>query len=259
MIAQERYKFILNSLQDQHTVRAAKLASALGVSTETIRRDLEYLEKENQLIRVHGGASILQYETRQVPYDFRLAAKVEEKRNLARTALGYVTEGTSIILDHSSTCCIFARELKKHFSNLTIVTNSLEILNVFSDVPSYHIIFLGGTFDTFERGCFGESAKETIRKLNIDMAFVSFGGISLNEGCTETFFAGAELLTEFIKAAQQKIALIDSSKFEHVTLVKVCNISDIDVIITDSSIKPAVLHKYRAFVDIIYEGDSVEK
>ncbi len=155
MIAQERYKFILDSLQDQHTVRAAKLASALGVSTETIRRDLEYLEKENQLIRVYGGASLLQYETRQVPYDFRLAANADEKVNLARTALKYVSEGTSIILDHSSTCCVFARELKKHFSNLTIVTNSLEILNVFSDTPTYNIIFLGGTFDTFERGCFG--------------------------------------------------------------------------------------------------------
>ncbi len=259
MIAQERYKFILDSLQDQHTVRAAKLASALGVSTETIRRDLEYLEKENQLIRVYGGASLLQYETRQVPYDFRLAANADEKVNLARTALKYVSEGTSIILDHSSTCCVFARELKKHFSNLTIVTNSLEILNVFSDTPTYNIIFLGGTFDTFERGCFGEQAKQTIRKLNIDTAFVSFGGISLNEGCTETFFAGAELLTEFIDAAQQKIALIDSSKFEHVTLVKVCNISDIDVIVTDSSIKPSILNKYRPYVDIIYEGEPMGK
>lgn len=259
MIAQERYKFILDSLQDQHTVRAAKLASVLGVSTETIRRDLEYLEKENQLIRVYGGASLLQYETRQVPYDFRLAANADEKVNLARTALKYVSEGTSIILDHSSTCCVFARELKKHFSNLTIVTNSLEILNVFSDTPTYNIIFLGGTFDTFERGCFGEQAKQTIRKLNIDTAFVSFGGISLNEGCTETFFAGAELLTEFIDAAQQKIALIDSSKFEHVTLVKVCNISDIDVIVTDSSIKPSILNKYRPYVDIIYEGEPMAK
>ncbi len=255
MIAQERYKYILDSLQSQHTVRATKLASALGVSSETIRRDLEYLEKENQLIRVYGGASILQYDTRQVPYDYRLSANLDEKSSLAQTALRYVSEGTSIILDHSTTSSVFARELKKHFSNLTVVTNSLEILNVFSDIPSYNIIFLGGTFDSFERGCFGEQAKQTIRQLNIDTAFISFGGISLNEGCTETFFSGAEILKEYIRAAQQKIALIDSSKFEHVTLVKVCNISDIDVVITDSSIKPAILNKYKAFVDIVYDSN----
>lgn len=252
MIAQERYKYILDSLQSQRTVRAAKLASSLGVSTETIRRDLEYLEKENQLIRIHGGASILQYETKQVPYDFRRSENLDEKSDLSKAALQYVSEGASIVLDHSTTCSVFASELKKHFTNLTIVTNSLEILNILSDIPTYNIIFLGGSFDAFERGCFGEQAKQTIRQLNIDVAFVSFGGISLNEGCTETFFAGAELLKEFILAAQQKIALIDNTKFDHVTLVKVCNISDIDVIVTDSSIKPSILNKYSPFADIVH-------
>ena len=252
MIAQERYKYILDSLLSQRTVRAAKLASSLGVSTETIRRDLEYLEKENQLIRIHGGASILQYETKQVPYDFRRSENLDEKSDLSKAALQYVSEGASIVLDHSTTCSVFASELKKHFTNLTIVTNSLEILNILSDIPTYNIIFLGGSFDAFERGCFGEQAKQTIRQLNIDVAFVSFGGISLNEGCTETFFAGAELLKEFILAAQQKIALRDSTKFDHVTLVKVCNISDIDVIVTDSSIKPSILNKYSPFADIVH-------
>ncbi len=252
MIAQERYKYILDCLQSQRTVRAAKLASTLGVSTETIRRDLEYLEKENQLIRIHGGASILQYETKQIPYDSRRSANISEKNALCAAALQYIYEGASIILDHSTTCSVFAREIKKHFSNLTVVTNSLEILNILSDMPAYNIIFLGGTFDSFERGCFGEQAKQTIRQLNIDIAFISFGGISLNEGCTETFFSGAEILKEFILAAQQKIALIDNSKFDHVTLVKVCNISDIDLIITDASVKPSILNKYSPFVDIIH-------
>lgn len=251
MTVQERRNYILDTLQSSRTVRATQLALALDVSTETIRRDLEYLEKESQLIRIHGGASILQYDSREYPFAHRLANHADAKEEIARTALQYVSEGQSIALDFSTTCSTFAHELKRSFNNLTIITNSIEVLNIFSDAPTHTVIYLGGIMNAAERGCFGGQAVQALRQLNIDTAFISFGGISFREGFTETFYDGAEVLRELIRSAQQKIALLDSSKFDRVTLISVCPISDVDLVITDSDIKPDVLSKYRTAIDIV--------
>lgn len=251
MLAQERYKYIFDVLQSKNTVRVSSLSSALKVSSETIRRDLEYLEKEGQLIRVHGGASLVRFNTMQESFPSRLSERTEQKEEIANIALKYVSEGQSIALDHSTTSLIFARELKKYFKSLIIVTNSLEILNVMADVPTYTIIFCGGIFNINERSCFGSYTKRIVEELNIDTAFIGVGGISLKEGCTETFFEGAEMLQTFLKVAQQKIILVDSSKFDNVTLIKVCHLDDIDIVITDSQIKKKVLDKYQNFVEII--------
>lgn len=245
MLAQERYNFILEILQNKTTVRVSHLMHALNVSGETIRRDLEYLEKEGHLTRVYGGASTVKFDTNQGSFQARASKNIGQKEEIAKFALKYVSEGQSISLDYSTTSLAFAHELKNHFKSLTIVTNSSEILNEIFDVNTFNIIFCGGLFNHCELSFFGEQAKAVINGLNIDTAFIGVGGISLREGCTETFYEGAEMLRNFINAAQRKIVLVDSSKFDKVTLIKVCDLSDIDMIITDSSIKKNVLDKYR--------------
>jgi DeoR/GlpR family transcriptional regulator of sugar metabolism len=188
---------------------------------------------------------MVKFDTKQGAFRARLLQNIQQKEEIAKIALKYVSEGQSIALDHSTTCLVFARELKTHFKSLTIVTNSKEILNELSEVNNYNIIFCGGAFKHDELSCFGGHAKDVISRLNIDSAFIGAGGISLREGSTETFYDGAELLRSFLNAAQRKIILVDSSKFDKVTLIKVCELSDIDLIITDSSIRKTVLEKYR--------------
>ena len=252
MIAQERYTYILQSLSEKKIVRVSQLMHALKVSGETIRRDLEYLEKEGQLNRVYGGASLVKVDTNQGAFRLRMKNYVEEKNEIAQTALRYISEGQSIILDHSTTCLSLARAIKKRFKQLTIVTNSMEILIEVSDVQSYHIVFCGGQFNSDERSCFGEHAKDVVRRLNVDKAFIGIGGVSHREGCTETFYEGADFLHTILDAAQQKIVLADNTKFDRATLIKVCELSDIDLYITDSKIKKKVLEKYRGYdIEII--------
>ncbi len=96
-----------------------------------------------------------------------------------------------------------------------------------------------------ERSCFGEDAKKVVSQLNIDIAFIGVGGVSLHEGLTETFYDGVDMLKSYIKAAQQTIVLVDSSKFDKVALIKVGNLHEVNLLITDSSIKPKILQKYR--------------
>lgn len=244
MLAQERYEYILDLLKVKKTIQVKNLSMELKVTNETIRRDLEFLEKEGQLTRIHGGAASVKFDTMQDAFGYRMLHNMTQKEEIARIAIKQVSEGQSISLDYSTTCLALAKELKKHFKKLTIITNSFEIVGVLSEMNTYNIIFCGGEYNFNERSCFGEAAKEAVKNLNIDIAFIGCGGVSLQEGCTETFYAGVEMLKSFINAAQRRIILVDSSKFDIVTLIKICNVSDIDLFITDSTIKKKVLDKY---------------
>ena len=245
MLAQERYNYILDQLQRKKTVHVKNLSATLDVTNETIRRDLEFLEKEGLLSRVHGGASSVQFETMQGGFNHRIFSNAQQKEDIAKKAISLVSEGQSISLDYSTTCLFSPREIKKYYKNLTIITNSNEIVCALSDIHTYNIIFCGGIYNFAERSCFGEPAMTMVRQLNIDLAFIGIGGVSAREGLTETFFDGVEMLRSYINAAQRKIVLADNSKFEKVALIKVCDLSDVDTIITDSMIKPKVLEKYK--------------
>ncbi len=251
MLAQERYNYILDTLQHKRTIQASQLMRALDVSGETVRRDLEQLEKDGLLIRVRGGAALVKMDTTQGLFRSRMQVNTEEKEQIAQKALEHVSEGFSVGLDHSTTGVIMAKALRGKFKQLTVVTNSNEVVNVFSDVGGYRIIHCGGAFSHDELACFGDPGLSYIKNLNLDVAFIGCGGISIREGFTENFLDGAAMLRAFLDAAQQKIVIADHNKFDKVTFVKVCDLEDIDVIVTDDSLKQKTKEKYLAVgVDI---------
>lgn len=252
MLAPERHEYILNTLKSKKTVQVSHLTHALHVSSETVRRDLEYLEKEGLLRRVHGGAALVKLDTTQDFFDSRVTKNSSLKNEIAQKALAYVSEGYSLALDCSTTSLAFARLLRENFHALTIVTNSTEIINALVGMKSYRIIQCGGTFNHDERACFGTQALELVHSLNLDVAFLGVGGISIQEGLTENYFEGAAMLQAFLQAAQQKIVLADHTKFDTATFVKVCDLNDVDCIITDSELKPKTFERYRSLgVEII--------
>lgn len=245
MLAQERYDYILDVLNKKKIVQASYLMRTFNVSGETVRRDLEYLEKEGLLKRVRGGAALVKVETAQEFFNHRATANIENKNEIAGKAVKLISEGQSIALDCSTTGLVFAHELKRHFNTLTVVTNSNEVLNELKDMNSYRIIHCGGIYNHDEHACFGSQALETIRELNIDIAFIGVGGISLREGFTESYFEGAAMLKAFLGIAQQKIVLADHTKFDKVSFINVCGINDIDLVVTDSEINQKILDKYK--------------
>lgn len=245
MLAQERHNYILELLKSKRTVQASQLMKIFDVSSETVRRDLEYLEKEGLLRRVHGGAALVKMDTTQGFFKSRMSTNIEYKKEIAQKALAYISEGYSIALDCSTTSLIFAQKLKEEFHSLTIVTNSNEILNMLTDMGSYRIICCGGIFNQDERACFGDQAINMVRQLNLDVAFIGVGGISIRESFTENYFEGAAMLRAYLNAAQKKIVLADHTKFDTVTFVKICEPDEVDLIITDSDIKQKTLEKYR--------------
>src|SRR5699024_12022729 len=125
------------------SVRVANLMKHFNVSIETIRRDLEYMEKQGLLTRVHGGAVLEEVNSRELSFIVRESKHLKEKQEIAKKATEIVMEGHSIAMDVSTTNTEFAKELKKRFTRLTILTNSMTIAHELSDMQDYTIIFAG--------------------------------------------------------------------------------------------------------------------
>lgn len=246
MLAHERQETILEILNKNRAVKVSKLTKLFDVSIETVRRDLELLEKKGQLKRVYGGAVLETVNGSELTGIDRKTKYIDEKKELALFATRYVKEGQSIALDVSTTNLEFARALKKVIKRLTVITNSLEIAAELSEMDKYTVILTGGVMRNEELCIVGDLAEEFITKFHIDTAFMSMSGISLNCGFTDYGMGEVEVKKKMMEVAQQNVVLIDSSKFDVISLLKVCSLDKVDMVITDSKLNINVLEKYNS-------------
>lgn len=244
LLAHERYEEILKLLEKDGSVKVSMLTKLFNVSIETIRRDLEHLEKQNHLKRVYGGAVLEKINKKQFNFETREKEYIEEKREITNTAVKFITEGQSIAMDASTTNLEVAKILKTKFKKLTILTNSLAIANELADMEYYTIILTGGIFIKDEFSLVGDIAEKNISDFYIDTAFISISGVSLHAGLTEYSFDGIQIQKKMIEVSKQVIVLADNSKFDVVCLQKVADLDKVDMIITDSKLKKCVLDKY---------------
>lgn len=247
MLVHDRHQQILKLLHEFQTVRTSDLIERFGVSFETIRRDLDYLEREGFLKRIHGGATLpaADYQ-KELPFTVRETKRVQEKRQLAKSAIRYVEEGQSLFLDVSTTNTEFAKELAAHFDRLTVLTNSFQIATILMEKTRFTIIFIGGQVRNSERCVVGNYAESFVTQFHADRFFMSVSGISLTNGLTDYGIGEVQLKKKMLECSQKIIVLADSSKFNVVSLTPVCGLERIDKIVTDSGIAPDVLEQYRA-------------
>lgn len=246
MFAQQRHQAILEKIQEEKAIKASDLMELFGVSFETVRRDLELLEKAGRLRRVHGGAVLSQLDyTKELPLTLREGAYVEEKREVARIAARYVTEGMSIAMDASTTNHQLARLLKSRVSRLTVITNSLSIAQELTDMPGYRIILPGGVIHNGEQSVIGELAEQFAALFHADLFFMSISGARLEEGITDYGIGEVQVKKVMLKNAKRTIALADSSKFGAVSLLKVCEADGVECFITDSKVDPELMETFR--------------
>lgn len=255
MFAQQRHQLIIHQLKRDKSIRTSELMETFGVSFETIRRDLEYLESEGLIQRVHGGAILKEPDyTREIPLPLRESIYVEEKTELSRIASRYVTEGMSIALDVSTTNTQIARVLKDKFQRLTIITNSLPIMNELIAMPNYTLIMIGGMIRNSEQSIIGDLAEEFASRFHADLFFMSMSGVTIDEGITDYGIGEIQVKKIMQANAKQTIALADSSKFDHVSLIKVCSCSQVDRFVTDSKIDRELVERYkRNGIEIVCE------
>ena len=244
MLIQERYDEILKVLKSEGAVKVSHLVKKFGVSLETVRRDLDYLEKEGKLKKVHGGALSLDKDENALNFFNRLDECGSEKREIADIAIKYIREGSSIALDSGTTTFQVAKALKSKFKNLTVVTNSLRVSNELMGVEGFKVILLGGIINPKEEATVGAWALSGMDNIFVDIAFIAVTGVSLKDGFTDYDLNMIEIQQKLMERAKERIILADSSKFNEVSLLKVSSVDYADYIITDSKINEVILNEF---------------
>lgn len=245
MLKEERRSEILMELNEKKVVKALELANKYNVGIETIRRDLDYLEQAGKIKKVYGGAKLLEKKLEVKNYLERLTISVDEKIELVDKAMRLINDGDSLSLNDGSTTLFLAKALKNRFNRLTILTNSIDIAQELSDKKEFKIILTGGIFSHEERAFFGSCAESIIDNFIIDKAFIGISGISLENGITDISLSEANVQKKIIENSKELYILIDSSKIEKDSLVKVSPLEKVKVLISDSKIDKKILELYK--------------
>jgi DeoR/GlpR family transcriptional regulator of sugar metabolism len=248
LLASQRRSMILESLQNEGAVRVSQLATSLSVAEETIRRDLRQLDREGILTRTHGGAVRLQVPTPQATVEDSFYRRqqicVNEKRAIARHAGQQVQPGTVIALDASTSAWALLQEII-NIPNLTVVTNSHQIVTMLAKREDIEVICLGGRYDVKMQMFIGILADEALKRLHIDVAFVSCGGIDVHKGFCDPSETAAGFKHRLRTVSERYIVLADSTKFSRRTKVLFAGPGDVDEIITDAAVDDAQLELLR--------------
>lgn len=232
MLAIERRNQILALLQKDSRVLVGDLAKAFRVTEETIRRDLEKLEKQGYAKKAYGGAIITESLHMDLPFTVRKKANVQNKQHIAELVSGLVQDGDHIMLDASSTAVYIAKHLKDK-KNLTIITNSIEILIEISDVSGWKVLSTGGVMKEGSLSLVGYQAEEMINSLHVDKAIISCKGIDLEKGITDSNEMEAHIKKLMLDSANMKILAVDHTKFDKISFARIEKLSGINLIISD--------------------------
>ncbi|HEX7071063.1 MAG TPA: transcriptional repressor AgaR [Rhodothermales bacterium] len=231
--AAERRKYSFEVLNEKGHVSVAELSEHFGVSEVTIRKDLQYLEERNMLLRTHGGAMRLDYLVSEQSLEEKGQRYQEQKALIGRAAAALVEDGDSLILDAGTTVLQVARHLRGK-RNLTILTSSITVASEVMRIPDAELIMLGGLVRSNSAAVVGHYAEQMVGDHSFRKLFLAVDGFDVDRGLTTTHTMEAHLNRIMIEAAMQTIAVFDSSKFGRRGLCTICGIESIDTIVTDS-------------------------
>jgi DeoR family fructose operon transcriptional repressor len=234
LLPADRLQVIADFIRERGSVRSRDLVQALGVTDETIRRDLARLAEQGLVRRAHGGALAIR-PSDETDTAFRLREHAVEKAAIGRRAAELVADGSSIILDSGTTTLGLARALRGK-QNLvvvtTAVTNAIELVGN----PTMSVIMTGGMIRPSTFGASGQLAVATLRGLHVDQAFLAIHSVSVAGGLTYPSFEEVDAKRAMIEAAAEVILLADHSKFGRQALVRVAPITAVQRIITTAGI-----------------------
>ena len=234
MLAIERRNAILAKLNVEGKVIVTDLSREFDVTEETIRRDLEKLDNEGLATKTYGGAVANQNLNVDLPYNVRKRANVERKQKIAGKIAEMINDGDYIMLDASSTA-IYVTKCILNRKNITLITNSVEIMMELADKSDWNILSTGGSLKKGALSLVGASAERMIRGFHVDLAICSSKGIDMNMGITDSNEKDSEIKRAIFAAANKKILAVDATKFDKISFVHVCNISEIDTVVTDQA------------------------
>ncbi len=235
MLTIERRNKILEILKKDGRVVVSNLSAMFNVTEETIRRDLEKLEKEGLAKKTYGGAIVVENANVDLPYIVRKEANVEGKEYIAEMISTLIDDEDHIMLDASSTAVYIAKHLKNK-KNLTLITNSIEVLLELSDVTGWKILSTGGTLREGSLSQVGYQAEKMISTFHVDKTIISCKGVDMEKGITDSNEMDAHIKNLMLDATNMKILAVDKSKFDKISFTKISDLSNVDVVVTDAEL-----------------------
>lgn len=251
----QRKKRIVEILKQHDNAEFSYLGKLFGVSEMTIRRDIEFLEKEGIVMRVYGGAKILSERGYEASIQERLNTNLQEKQAIAIEAAKYINDGDVIALDGSTTALEVSKQIKDR-KNLTVITNNISISIELSTAPAIQTILLGGFVRQSSLSLVGEIVKQSLDAFYIDKAFISSKALHQIKGLTDFTVEEGEAKKAMINKSNQVYVLVDHTKLGEDSFFQVMRPEEIDTIITDQ-MKPLTVAQRECLESLQASGIKV--
>ncbi|MBR2281308.1 MAG: DeoR/GlpR transcriptional regulator [Spirochaetales bacterium] len=232
---------ILEALSEHGYVTVEELSQRLGVSSVTIRTDLTALEESGALVRTHGGAMKTEKKSATRLLSTTMSEYEVQKKAIAKKASCFISDDSTIIVDSGSTTIHLMDYVKGR--KLTVVTNSIPVVEQLKDDRSVEVFVIGGSLKRSYMGTIGPLANAAMALLNADVYFMGAANFD-RDGITSTNLMEVELKKAMIKAADKVVFMADSSKQGRKAFASLCSWEDIDAFVTDS-----IDDGFRAFLE----------
>ncbi|MCE4048728.1 MULTISPECIES: DeoR/GlpR family DNA-binding transcription regulator [Bacillaceae] len=257
MFPLERQKRIIELLMVKKVLKMTELTSELGISVDTLRRDIQTLTNEGKIEKIYGGVKLVESFLGESTMGERMVSHLTEKESIALTCSNLINDGDCIFLDSGSTTYQIAKYIKNK-KNLTVVTNSIPIITelMTSDVE---LIVIGGKIRKEENSVVTFDYLFNFQELNIYKAFICTSGITLEKGISD--YNLEEVLTrkKMIEISKEIYVAADSSKFGKDVTVSIAPLESIDYIITDANLSDSIVEQFRETNCTLILAENTEK
>ena len=225
---------LLGVVRSHGSVTVEKLAEKLGVTLQTVRRDVHRLDEAGLLTRFHGGARVPSSTTENIAHQQRESLNAHGKTRIARAVAAHIPNDCSLILNIGTTTEAVAKALLHH-TGLRVLTNNLNVATILSRNPACEVIVAGGVVRARDLGIVGEAAVSFIEQFKVDIALIGISGIEDDGSLRDYDYREVRVAQTIISHAREVWLVADSSKFNRPAMVAVASLSQIDRLYTDAS------------------------
>jgi DeoR/GlpR family transcriptional regulator of sugar metabolism len=241
----ERQKQILSLLSKQGRLSVSEIVEQFSISEATARRDLESLASEGKVQRVHGGAIAVDQAPPELPILDREGEQADEKARIGRVTAGLIAEKETVFLGSGTTVLEVAKNLRDR-KHLTVITNSLPVLNALAGLKEITVISLGGMLRDSELSFIGHITEQSLAELRADKVVIGARAVSLEHGLTNDYLQ--ETLTDraILKIGREVILVADHTKVNRVSTVLLAPLTDVQKLVTDKQTPRAFISALKA-------------
>lgn len=232
---------ILQLLAEQNAISVSKASELLGVSSVTTRRIFSILEAKGLIIRKHGGATLAFHPE----ITLRQRIRIDEKNRIAEKAAGLVKSNDSIMINATTTGALILKYLQDK-ENVNIITNSTLVVPYAKTNPSLNIILLGGLLHPHTEAIVGSMAIKELDNYFVKYAFIGTAGFSIESGITAHMYDESEVPRKMVQRSEKCVLVADSSKWNKCSLIKMMELTDVSMVLTDDGLPEDARDKIRA-------------